>query len=104
MLPGKLLRYPFRMNAPSGYESDFDVPAVYQITVQGRIVSGWSDRLEGMAINHLILDDGTTLTLLTGDLTDQAALSGVLNTIYELHMPLIAVNKLPFHGSRREAD
>lgn len=92
------------MNLPSGYESDFDGPAAYQITVQGRIVSGWSDRLEGMTISHLILDDGTTFTVLTGDLNDQAALSGVLNTIYELHMPLIAVNKLPFNSSRREAD
>lgn len=89
------------MNLPSGYESDFDGPAAYQITVQGTIMTSWSERLEGMAINRLVLDDGTTYTVLTGDLTDQAALTGVLNTIYALHLPLVAVNKLQFTGSRR---
>jgi hypothetical protein len=37
-----------------------------------------------MAINRLTLDDGTIFTILTGALIDQAALSGVLNTLYEM--------------------
>ena len=90
------------MNLPSGYDSDFDGPAAYQITVQGMIMSSWSERLEGMASNHLVLEDGTTYTILTGDLSDQAALAGLLNTIYEMHLPLVAVNKLPVRRSRRE--
>lgn len=97
-----LIPYPIIMNLPSDYETDFDGPAAYQITVLGTIVSSWSERLEGMAINRLILDDGTTYTVLTGNLTDQAALTGVLNTIYELHLPLVAVNKLQITGSKRE--
>ena len=78
---------------------DFDGPAAYQITVRGNISPAWSDRLEGMAINRLTLDDGTIFTVLTGQLTDQAALSGVLNSLYELHLSLVAVNKLPLAGS-----
>ncbi len=86
------------MNQTSGPE--FDGPAAYQITVRGLIAPAWSGRLEGMTINRLVLDDGTIFTVLTGELTDQAALSGVLNSLYELHLPLIAVNKLPLAGSR----
>jgi hypothetical protein len=89
------------MNSPSDYGSDFDGPAAYQITVLGTITSSWSERLEGMAINRLVLEDGTSYTILTGNLADQAALTGVLNTIYELHLPLVAVNKLQITGSKR---
>jgi hypothetical protein len=89
------------MDSPSGYDSVFDGPAAYQITVQGTIAPGWSRRLEEMAINHVALDDGTPLTILTGEVTDQAALTGVLNTIYELRLTLLSVNKLPTPASGR---
>lgn len=85
--------YPVNMNAQSA--PDFDGPFAYQITVRGMITPGWSGRLEGMTINRLTLDDGTIFTILTGELTDQAALSGVLNTLYDLQLSLVAVNKLP---------
>jgi hypothetical protein len=52
-----------------------------------------------MVISHVTLEDGTPLTILTGEVGDQAALRGVLNTIYELRISLIAVNKLPRTGS-----
>jgi hypothetical protein len=87
------------MNPPPGHDALFDEPGVYQITVQGIIASGWSGRLEGMVISHVTLEDGTPLTILTGEVGDQAALRGVLNTIYELRISLIAVNKLPRTGS-----
>lgn len=83
--------------------SDFDGQAAYQITVRGVIAPNWSERLEGLTINRLTLDDGAVFTILTGELTDQAALSGVLNTLYELQLSLIAVNKLPFSGARHES-
>jgi hypothetical protein len=98
-----VFHYSINMSSSSGPEFDFDGPAAYQITVRGAIALGWSGRLEGMTINHLTLDDGTLFSVLTGQLTDQAALSGVLNTLYELHLPLIAVNKLPLGDSHRES-
>lgn len=87
----------------SSSASDFDGPAAYQITVRGVIAPNWSERLEGMTISRLTLDDGAIFTILTGELTDQAALSGVLNTLYDLRLPLIAVNKLPFDGMRYQS-
>lgn len=98
MLTRVQIHYPVTMNAQSA--PDFDGPAVYQITVRGVIAPGWTGRLEGMTMNRLILDDGTTFTILTGELADQAALSGVLNTLYDLQLSLVAVNKLPFASLR----
>ncbi len=93
--------YSITMILPSG--PDFDGPATYQIIVRGIITQGWSGRMEGMAISRLTLDDGTILSILTGELTDQAALSGVLHMLYELHLPLISVFELPDTGAQVES-
>jgi hypothetical protein len=37
---------------------------------------------------------GKVETILVGRLADQAALSGVLNTLYELHLPVVSVECL----------
>jgi hypothetical protein len=34
------------------------------------------------------------VTTLVGEMEDQAALAGVLNTLYELHLPLLSVEFL----------
>jgi hypothetical protein len=72
----------------------FDVPATYQITVQGRIDPTWSDRLESMTICLAMVDEGLPATTLEGELSDQAALAGVLNTLYELHLTLLSLKRL----------
>jgi hypothetical protein len=74
--------------------SAFDQSASYQICVQGRIDPNWSDRLEGMSIAQEIRGGGLPITTLRGDLRDQAALAGVLNTLYELHLPVFLVKRL----------
>jgi hypothetical protein len=82
------------MNMPSRNPSPFDSPADYQISVQGRIDLTWSDRLEGMTISQTAVDVGPPVTTLQGELQDQAALVGVLFTLYELHLPVISVERL----------
>jgi len=72
----------------------FDRPAIYQISVQGRIDPTWSDRLEGMVICQSTVEADSLITSLEGELSDQAALAGVLNTLYELHLPVISVKRL----------
>jgi hypothetical protein len=72
----------------------FDSPAPYQIIVQGRIDGTWSDRLEGMTICQAAEKTNTPETTLEGELSDQAALAGVLNTLYELHLPVISVQRM----------
>ena len=71
-----------------------ETPATYCIRVQGRLDNTWADRLGGMAITTGTTADKPSVTILVGHLADQAALSGVLNTLYELHLPLLSVNNL----------
>jgi hypothetical protein len=79
---------------PSRKPNPFDSPAIYQIIAQGKIDPSWSDRLEGMTISQVTVDADPPLTTLEGELSDQAALAGVLNTLYELHLPLFSVKRL----------
>ena len=72
----------------------FDLPATYQIRVYGRIDPSWSDRLSGMEICRVTEKAGPLITSLTGELGDQAALAGVLNALYELHLTVLSVDRL----------
>ncbi|MBE7555733.1 MAG: hypothetical protein HS126_32180 [Anaerolineales bacterium] len=70
-----------------------DRPATYQITIQGRLSSDWSDWFEGMTMTTLT-DSTGTMTMLTGQVYDQAALHGLLNKLYGLGLPLLAIDCL----------
>jgi hypothetical protein len=61
---------------------------VYQIRVKGHLDDSWAEWFEGMTITNLENGEAT----LTGSLSDQAALHGVLNRIGELGLKLISVN------------
>ena len=65
-------------------------PANYQITILGELDAEWVRRLEGMSATSVTMSDGNIETTLEGCLADQAALSGVLHTLYELHMPVVS--------------
>ena len=69
-------------------------PAAYRIEVEGEVPESWSDRLGGMRITTRQRKDQTTVTTLIGRVRDQAELSGVLNTLYELHLPILSVKIL----------
>ena len=72
----------------------FDGPALYRIRIQGRLAASWPDRLEGMTISLDTRGKEAPTTTLLGELPDQAALSGVLHTLYEQHRPLLSVECL----------
>jgi hypothetical protein len=72
----------------------FDRPAIYQINVLGRIDPTMSDLLAGMTISPYTVQADSPVTTLEGELRDQAALAGVLNTLYELHLPVLLVKRL----------
>ncbi len=71
-----------------------ETPSTYRIRVQGRLDSTWSTRLGGMAVTAEPSADKPAVSVLAGHLADQAALSGVLNTLYDLHLPLLSVENL----------
>ena len=66
-------------------------PATYRIEVVGDLDKSWSDRLGGMIIKTRQRADQSTVTTLTGRMIDQAELAGVLNSLYELHLPILKV-------------
>jgi hypothetical protein len=82
------------VNMQSRNPLPFDCPANYQISVQGWIDQTWSERLEGMAVSQVETGTDTQVSTLVGSLHDQAALAGVLNTLYELHLPVLLVKRL----------
>ena len=73
---------------------DFHGPATYRIRIEGSLESSWSDRLGGMAITTSCRGDEAPATTLYGPLQDQAALLGVLNALYGMHLPLLSVECL----------
>jgi hypothetical protein len=65
-----------------------EVVMKYQIRVEGQLNSHWSHWFEGMTIDY----DGDT-TILTGSVTDQSQLHGMLHRIRDLNLTLISVNQ-----------
>jgi hypothetical protein len=47
-----------------------------------------------MTICEVTVEADYPITTLEGDLSDQAALAGILNTLYELHLTVISVKRL----------
>ena len=80
------------MSIPNGpADVEFGGPAIYRIVVQGSLSEDWSGRLAGMAITTTSQGERTPRTTLVGTILDQAELSGVLDTLYGLHLPILKV-------------
>ena len=73
---------------------EFDRPGNYRIRVRGFLDESWSERLAGMYITTSKRGDPKKEVTLVGRMRDQAELSGVLNTLYEMHLPLLSVEYL----------
>lgn len=65
----------------------------YEICVEGLLDEQWGERLNGMQITH-----DKQMTILRGAVTDQAALIGILNTLYNLQCPLVYVRRGVYHS------
>jgi len=62
---------------------------VYEIRLDGRLDTGWSDWFAGMRVT---LDDAGD-TILTGPI-DQSGLHGILRRVRDLGLPLISVARI----------
>ena len=67
-----------------------DKPALYRIKVRDMVPESWSDRLGDMTIVETT-PEGMTLE---GWLPDQAALAGVLDTLFSLNLSILEVSCL----------
>ena len=80
--------------SPSTKRLLFDLPGRYRIRVQDRLDPSWSGRLGDMTITVRQATGQEPVTTLTGEVTDQAALLGMLNTLYDMGFPLLKVERL----------
>jgi hypothetical protein len=64
-------------------------PTLYEIRVEGQLPPQWRDWFEGLEI---AAENGQTR--LSGPVTDQAALYGLLKKVRDLGLPLVSVNKI----------
>jgi hypothetical protein len=72
-------------------------PEHYEIRVEGILGERWTAWFEGLQVSS----EGTK-TLISGPLTDQAALHGVLVKICDLGMHLISVHRVDPGDARKE--
>ena len=68
-------------------------PLTYQIQVEGKLDEGWSEWFRDMTVTFERASDGSPITTLTGPVADQAALRGILNRIWDLHLTVLSVTR-----------
>jgi hypothetical protein len=64
--------------------------AIYAIKVKGNLGARWSDWFDGFSVAQQAND----VTVLTGQVVDQAALHGLLAKIRDLGLPLLSVERV----------
>lgn len=73
-----------------------DQPTNYKIEVQGCLDASWSEWFDGMSIIVTKDEDGMIITTMTGLVTDQVALHGLLARIRDLGLSILLVRCLKF--------
>jgi len=72
--------------APSGWP---DEAGIYEIRLAGLLEARWAVWFDGMTLTQA--SDGTTI--IRGQITDQAALHGLLQRVRDLGLPLLSLTQ-----------
>ena len=72
-------------------EFGFIKPASYQIKVKGILEERYSAYMRDMHITVFSNSKKNAFTQLSGIVSDQSALFGILNSLFEMHLPVISV-------------
>ena len=76
-------------------EQSVEEPYTYEIRVRGRLGETWAHWFEGMKIIHK-----DKVTILSGEVVDQAALRGILSKIWDLNLTVISVYQVEKKSTR----
>ena len=71
----------------------FDHPGHYQIRVLGALDQSWLDHLDGLDISVGRWGNHQKVTLISGWLSDQTALGGLLDLLNDLGMVILTVER-----------
>jgi hypothetical protein len=75
-------------------------PAIYRVRVGGKLDADLARRLDGVNLSEESASPEMPISILVGRMIDQAALSGLLNSLYELHLPLLSVECLDVEAEK----
>ncbi len=75
-------------------EFNFQKPAIYKIKVEGILKENWIKNFQGLRINIDRSLSGKPISVITGQINDQSALAGLLDTLYNFNMTILSVNML----------
>ena len=78
------------MSGTTRIDGDRHEDGRYEIRLKGHLDGRWAAWFDGLSLSHE--SDGTTV--LTGPVTDQAALHGLLSKVRDLGLPLISVTQI----------
>jgi len=73
---------------------EFKGTAIYRIKIKGVIDQRYAGYFGDMIIGTDKKEEGKTTSMLTGKIKDQAELMGVLNALYNLHLPIVSIQPL----------
>jgi hypothetical protein len=62
----------------------------YEIRLAGHLDTRWASWFDGMTVAH----EDSAITVLSGEIADQAALHGLLQRVRDLGVPLISVERV----------
>jgi hypothetical protein len=72
-----------------------------RIRIKGKLDESWSARLGALSVTTLASSE-LVETVLEGDVPDQAALMGVLNTLGDLNLAVISLDTIERESSDRD--
>ncbi len=85
-------------------QDDIHPPENYEILVQGQLDGLWTQWFEGMTLSNTENGEtGVLCTLISGQVSDQSALHGLLAKIRDLNLKLISVRRI-LPGSNTPVD
>jgi hypothetical protein len=80
------------MTGKKSFREDIAGSSIYRICVEGKLDEGWSGWFDGLIVE--LESESPPVTSLTGSVTDQACLRGILNRLWNLNLCLISVERL----------
>lgn len=78
-----------------------DEQAGYRIVVRGELSERWFEWFDGLDLSFS-REPGKLLTILSGPVTDQAALRGMLCKLFDLNLTLISLQRLDAGGNEEK--
>jgi hypothetical protein len=82
-----------------GVAADSDNPRRYEIRVKGHLDARWAAWFDGLSLTH----EKGGITVLRGEIVDDAALHGLLRKVRDIGLPLVSVTQIDPDEPRSDA-